>query len=569
MLVLVRVFVVLGARLFWRSLSRKVDHAATARQLRLQLETLGGVWIKAGQLLAMRSDLFPRAFCTELSQLQDNASGFTAEDAREIVEAELGGPIEDTFSEWDALPFAAASIGQIHRARLRGRGVVVAVKVQRPYVAARVRLDLGFVRTVTRLALLLKIAPHFRWSDFYEELDRTLIEELDYRYEASAIRRMRKRLKHHRGVHAPKVFQKFSTRRVLVMEFVSGALMADLIRSLREEPARTRAWLIENRIDLERLARRLHLSLQRQIFVDNLFHGDLHPGNIILLRGSRFALIDFGAVGTLEQQFRDRYFDLEASVAAGEYAKAADLLLLMQPSLPTIDLEPLRGEIVRAFRDWELRSATKGLPYSTRSATEANGRILAAMARYRIPMSWQWLRVDRASMTLEASLRVVGPNIDYMKLSRRSIRSILEVEREAGLSRKAARGKVADGVMLAGELMKHSLEHKILEAEFMRRQARVFLPKMNKLDFLVLATVNVALTTIAVSVVLAAGVYVHQSGGGFSMSSELTQLFERVPPLPTWSWVLATVIFSLSVIQLWGLRRRFGQPVADVAGRSM
>jgi ubiquinone biosynthesis protein len=551
----------------WARLLRRADPADVARVLRERLEAQGGVWVKAGQLLGMRSDMFPRAFCAELSRLQDRAPGFAPEAARQIVEESLGRPIEEVFSEWAAEPFAAASIGQLHRGVLRHEGTVVAVKVQRPHIERRYELDLRFVRWLVRLALVFRIAPHINWAQFYEELDRALVEELDYRFEATAIRRMRKGLKHHQGIYAPKVFTKYSARRVLCMEFVQGALMADLVNALHDDPARARAWLVENRIDPDKVARRLYVSLLRQIFDDNRFHGDLHPGNIILLKGSRLALIDFGSIGRLEEQFRERYFEFEESIANGEYAKAADILLLMQPSLPSIDLEPLKEEIVRAFRDWELRSATKGLPFALKSSAEANGRVVRAMLRYRIPATWQWLRVDRAMVTLEASLRVLAPDIDYLKLSRQAFAIINARARAKVLSARQAGNQVADGLMLAGDLMKSSLEHKVLEAEWMRRQARIFLPQMNKLDFLVLASLNVILTGSAFLVIAVAGMYVHQYGGGLGVTEGAKAILDKVPVLPAWSWTGFACIVLVSLLQLYRLQRRFRQPTPDLVSR--
>jgi predicted unusual protein kinase regulating ubiquinone biosynthesis (AarF/ABC1/UbiB family) len=180
-----------------------------------------------------------------------------------VIEAELGAPPEHFFSEIDEMPFAAASIGQLHRARLRSTGALVAVKIRRPYINDTMLADIGLIRWFIRLLIRLRVAPTFRWDDFYVELERTLSEELDYRFEATYLRQMRRNLRRHK-VYVPKVYLACSRQSVLTMEFIQGALMSDLLRLRHKEPERVQAWLRENRIDTRRLGRRLFNSLARQ-----------------------------------------------------------------------------------------------------------------------------------------------------------------------------------------------------------------------------------------------------------------------------------------------------------------
>ncbi|MEZ4432013.1 MAG: AarF/ABC1/UbiB kinase family protein [bacterium] len=349
--------------LLWLRITGRATSEARALVIRQLLERLGGVWIKVGQLLGMRRDLFSGEFCDVLSALQDHATGFAFEHTRRAIEGELGGPIDRFFSEFEEAPFAAASIGQIHRARLRRGGTLVAVKIRRPYIARMVRGDIRFVEVLCRVAMALRIFSFFRWDDFHHELERTLGEELDYRFEATNIRDMRRNLKDH-GIYAPKVFTRLCSERVLVMEFITGALMSDVLRLRHVDPTRLQHWLAENGIQMKTVGRCLFESLMRQIFEDNYFHGDLHPGNIVLLRDSRIALIDFGSVGWLEADFLAQYDKMQDAMAHQQYAKASDLMLLLGPELPPIDLEPCKRELVAFMRAWALRARTPGMPYS-------------------------------------------------------------------------------------------------------------------------------------------------------------------------------------------------------------
>jgi ubiquinone biosynthesis protein len=147
-LYLTRRFLALGGWLAWRRLRGGPTPIELAVRLRRLFESLGGLWIKLGQLVAMRRDLLSAEFCAELGRLQDRATGFPGALALRIVEEDLGRPIDTVFEDFEERPFAAASIGQIHRARLRGRGVAVAVKVRRPYVKEAMVADLAFVRGI-------------------------------------------------------------------------------------------------------------------------------------------------------------------------------------------------------------------------------------------------------------------------------------------------------------------------------------------------------------------------------------------------------------------------------------
>ncbi|MCB0237469.1 MAG: AarF/ABC1/UbiB kinase family protein, partial [Anaerolineae bacterium] len=152
------------------------------------------MWIKAGQLISLRTDLLSREMANELSQLTYLTNGFEPDIARQVVEDELGRPIEDVFDVWDAHPFAAASISQVHRARLRSNGVWVAVKVQRPGIKQVFARDLKLISRILRMMKRMPGLGFITWDGMIRELERMMTEEVDYRYETANLRRMRKLL---------------------------------------------------------------------------------------------------------------------------------------------------------------------------------------------------------------------------------------------------------------------------------------------------------------------------------------------------------------------------------------
>ncbi|UCH93285.1 MAG: AarF/ABC1/UbiB kinase family protein, partial [Candidatus Aminicenantes bacterium] len=326
----------------------------------------GVLWVKMGQLLSMRSDLFPPGLCAELARLQDRVEGFSPRLVKEILERELGGPLQEFFSCFEELPCAAASIAQVHKAFLAKEKTWVAIKVRRPEIDQVFAADMEIIRKLFLFLHRLSIMSFMRWPDMLWELEQVFNEELDYRYEITNQQRLRKSLANHR-IYVPKVFQRYCTRQVLVMEYIEAVSMADYLRVWKTDPHRVKCWLAENDIDAEKVGHRLFHSYLRQVLEDNLFHADLHPGNIFLLRGSRIALLDFGSVGSNEGDLLRKYNVFLEALCTGQFTKAIDVFLLIMPDLPSGNLVPVKEEILRRFQAWDNRCRVKELPYKEKS----------------------------------------------------------------------------------------------------------------------------------------------------------------------------------------------------------
>ncbi|MBW4583783.1 MAG: hypothetical protein KME33_00920 [Aetokthonos hydrillicola CCALA 1050] len=407
-------FTVYLLRVFFRKISGKPDIQKTATELRKIFEEFGGLWVKTGQVLALRTDIFPEEICEQLTRLQYGAQGFPIEIVRSTIESELGVPIDKIFSEFDEEPLAAASIAQIHTAVLRTTKRRVVVKVQRPNLEESFRRDLEVIRLFANLLIKLNIASYLRLDEAVVELERIFTEELDYRYEAANMRRMKKTLKPH-GVYTPSVYRKYSKRRVLVMEYIPGVLMADYIKALNNDPVRVKKWDQANNVDRKRVGEKLILSLFRQIFEDNLYHADLHPGNIFLLRNSKFVLIDLGSVGSLDKDLRTFYTKYTQALEKGDYPKAADYIVRFAVDVPRVDIPRVRAEMSRAIEGWADKSRLDGLSYKEKSLGGATSEISRVSVRYNIPSNWGFLKVSRSLLTLDGSLQYLVPDFDYLK----------------------------------------------------------------------------------------------------------------------------------------------------------
>lgn len=409
----------------WLRVRRQRTPEVGASRLRALFEELGFLWIKLGQVISLRSDILSPEVCDQLSQLQYQAFGFSPAVARRTVEEEMGRPMESVFDAWEEMPFAAASIAQVHKAHLREENLWVAVKVQRPDAPWVFKVDMALLRKSVVWFKRFRIMPYLRWDELVWELEQIMLEEIDYRYEAANLRRMRKSLRRHK-VYVPRVFESLSARRVLVMEFLEGTLMSDYIEVARKDPGRLAAWQEENNVDPRRVGNRLFETFFRQLLEDNLFHADLHPGNIVLLRDSRVALIDFGTVGTMETEFLARYLLSFQALSTRQYAKAADLTLLMCPELPRMNIVQVKEKIVRAYRAWEMRTNLRNLPYHEKSIGNVGMEVAQIMYDAGAATSWSFMKISRTWGAIDASLNYLIPDVNYRRLFQRYFRRATE-----------------------------------------------------------------------------------------------------------------------------------------------
>jgi len=263
---------------------------------------------------------------------------------------------------------------------------------------------------------LLGIGRYLHLGEALYELEQMVKEELDFRFEASNMRRMRKSLRDH-SILVPRVFRKLSGRRVLVSEYIDGVLMTDVIEVGRKEPDRLKRWTDANDVELKQIAKRLFYSCMRQLFEDNLFHADVHPGNILLLRENGIALIDFGTIGSTGKTFLARYRQSLSALAERNFEKAVDATMQLAIEPPSLDqIKPLRTELIRAYREWDALSQLTSIGYHERSMAAAGSVSGRVMARYGVQLSWDFMRISRTWATLDASISHLHPGANYMKL---------------------------------------------------------------------------------------------------------------------------------------------------------
>lgn len=538
----------------------RLDGRTAGAGLRETFEGLGGLWLKVGQLLSLRIDLFPQAFCQELARLQNRAVGFPTPLARAILEEDLGAPIERYFEEFADHPFAVASIGQVYRAKLRQEGVYVAVKVQKPYARETFSRDLVAVRWVVRLLQTVRFRPHMRWDLGLDELRAVMKEELDYHYEASSVRRMRKALRAHE-IYVPRLFARYSSRRVLVTEFIHAVLMADYMKVADRDPEQLAAWLTENNVNPRRVARRLIHSIFRQLLEDNLYHGDLHPGNIVLLRDNRIALIDFGSTNFTEREYLAKFGMFIKALAMRDYAKAGDLCLLLTAAIPNIDTDQAKEQLVGALRAWATRTLVRELPYHDKSIDNATIQVVKILVAYRCTMEWAWLRIHRALTTLDTSLIYLYPDVNYTRMLQRYFEKAEQRRLRAILSTGMMRRSISS-YATALDIQDRVNDYTLFQGILVRRHSQVIRGATGKVTAIWGTFTDVVWTAIACAGAAGILLYLDRlrviSLEGW-LGADTAARLPDVPAADSTAWIIAWALYAYVVWTLVKLRRRLRQ----------
>jgi len=317
-----------------------VGDDGSAAELAADLEGLGPTFVKLGQLLATRADLLPAAHIEALARLQDDVEPVDVASIRATIEDELGGRISNLFSEFDDQPLASASLGQVHRARMRD-GREVAVKVQRPDIREVIARDLEVLHGVAGfLDAHSEIGERFHLDEVVDEFERSLTRELDYRREAVSLQELADNLAGFDRLVVPAHVPDLTTARVLTMEYVAG-------RKLTEVSGLTRL-----DIDGDALVDELFQAYLKQMLSDGFVHADPHPGNVLLTPDHRIALIDLGMVVRLERVTRERLLRLLLAVADGDVTEATDIALVMGSPTSYFDEVAFRRDVAALIGDY-------------------------------------------------------------------------------------------------------------------------------------------------------------------------------------------------------------------------
>lgn len=368
-------------------------------RIRLALTDLGPTFIKLGQLLSTRPDLVGSELADELRQLQTEVPSDPPDVVRATVQAELGQPVEQLFSEFEDTPIASASIGQVHRARLM-TGERVVVKVQHAHIEATVRDDLEVLAGLALLAEQIAEFKPYRPAATVAELSRTLRRELDFGREERNLQQFLSLLANNPTVKIPQPIVELCTSRVLTMELIEGLKLSST------------AQLREAGFDLAELARRGAELYLQMIFTHGFYHADPHPGNITLLAGNVIGLLDFGMVGRIDERLREEIEGMLIAIVNRDVLMLVSIIRRVG-SMPT-DLD--ESAFTADTADFVGQYATQRI--SQFDLGGALNDMIGIIHRHRITLPAQVALLIKTLITLEGTAKMLSPEFSIMELMR-------------------------------------------------------------------------------------------------------------------------------------------------------
>lgn len=375
-------------------------HLSTAHRIRMVLEELGPAFIKLGQLLSIRPDLLPPNYLIHLQRLQEQVTPVSFDKVKEIIESELQQPLSAVFAEIEPNPIAAASIGQVHSGRLL-TGEAVVVKVQRPGVKKIVTTDLEILGDIARF-----LESRTEWGRSYnivgliDEFSRTIRDELDYTVEAGNADRFAKNFQNDPSVRFPKVFWRYSTRQILVLETVAGIKINDLADGGELE------------VNKRMAAKNLVNAILKQLLIDGFFHADPHPGNILLAPNGAILFLDFGMVGRLDNWMRERLVFLMLNLIGENVANIVDILMEIGDIKGDANRKVLQHEIFYLFDKYYHR------PLNRIHIGTALHELLSLAWSYRFKFPKELYLIARCLFLLESTVSKLTPECSLLELSR-------------------------------------------------------------------------------------------------------------------------------------------------------
>jgi ubiquinone biosynthesis protein len=396
-----------GRRILRRDASA-IAEMAPAERMRLALEELGPTFIKLGQILSTRPDVVPPEFVTEFARLQDRVPSVEFDAIRGQVELELQAPIEAFFSRFDEEPIAAASVAQVHRARLKS-GEEVVVKVRRPGVADLVATDIDALWGLAHLA-----QRHLPGSELYnpvglvKEFSRTIRRELDFSREGHTIEKFRANFRSDPTLHFPAVHWQCTTRGLLTMEYIDGIKVSD-IQSLTRQG-----------LDRVVIARRGAEAFLKQVLVHGFFHGDPHPGNVFILPGNVICLLDYGMVGRVDPTLRNYLADIIMCIVNRDMEELVALMLQSGDIVGEVNERVLRRDLsdfVDSYYDLPLKEIEVG-----RMMME----FIEIVTTHHIRLQQDLMLLAKALVSIEGMGRMLDPNFDMVGAVEPFIRDILK-----------------------------------------------------------------------------------------------------------------------------------------------
>ena len=380
----------------------------TEERLRITLERLGPTFIKLGQVLSVRPDLIPERYCRELEKLLDSVPSMQFNEVKSIIEKELGRPLKEVFSELQKKPIASASISQVHSAKLKS-GEKVAIKVQRPSIRKMMETDIDIMFYIAeQLERHVEKFRDYNPVQIVKEFKEWTERELDFKLEARNAKRFYQNFSSSETVKIPKIYEQFTTEKILVLEFIDGIELNNYKEIVRKG------------INFNQVMEDGLNAVLTMVFVHGLFHADPHPGNIIVTKDGKIAFVDFGIVGFFDERLKNKSIDLLYGIIESKPDIIVDTLLSMGFETRNIDMEAFRMDIASIIEPLQFGSI-KEIKLS--SVLED---IINVPIKHKLKLPASFVLFGKTIVTLEGIALEHDPNFKIAESARPFIEKLIE-----------------------------------------------------------------------------------------------------------------------------------------------
>lgn len=393
-------FIPTKQQLSWTRADKSVFEYSRWERIRMVIEELGPTFVKLAQMLSNRPDIIPPQLIAQFSKLQSDVQVFSHKTAMKILEKQLDDKIDAYFEFFDSMPIGAASIGQVYRARLKdGRDVVV--KIQRPGVVKKVKTDLSLLREFISITENYFVQNGIlNPLDIVDTFEEIMLQELDYNAEANNICHFRKIYKYNRKFIVPNVLRELSGKQVLVMEFVSGCKVDD------EETIKS--WGLKT----NKIANNLIQIYLSQIFENGYFHGDPHPGNVLVQPNGKLALIDFGMMGKLTKKQKYAFAGVMLGLAQEDYRSLASNIRRLAANSEIKNMVDFENDLEELIDDFNVIHAGE------MDMSDLTVRLQKIIYDYRLQIPGIIFIILRVFSILEGICRKLNPDFEIVEAMR-------------------------------------------------------------------------------------------------------------------------------------------------------
>jgi len=474
------------------------------RLLRWYFQTCGAGFVKLGQMLAMRYDFLPAAYCHELAHLLDRLPKLPTEVILKVIEDDLGHPWHVYFQHFDSDPVGCASVAQVHQAQLLN-GEKVVVKVMRPGAKQRFRID--FLNASLLAYLIDRIGPFksINATGLVKELIRLSEEEFDFRREARSAQLLHELMEQDEIDHyAPKVYFSLSGNFIITMERLEGLWMHELLSAIQaQDYKQLKVWSLRG-IDPKRVARLLLRSTLIQVFRHRVFHADPHAANLLVLEGGTLGYVDFGMTGWLDERLWAKQLKLANYIAEEKIHAAYEAILDMLQPLSQRHLTDFEIEMKALIREWILVSKSPYATISEKSSSSFLLRVFNVIRRARLSLPVAVMRLYRTIIIVDIIMLKVDPELDWGTELREFAREEMRYQWESLMTQQRALNLIKTtciALVNSPQLVYHLLEwasHKVPE---LAHEYKVTYNRFERAILLVLKYCRVATLLLALATV--------------------------------------------------------------------